>query len=124
MLRYYSSIVGLSLDKKPRSNRIDFEELIQLDMACSHGANIPGAVCRTVWSNTTTEPISHEPHRVAAGAPATPTPTDHVTADPGLAYKKKSWRSKQAQFSNQLDRPKEYVKRGIDPKQRIRSRFR
>ena len=29
-----------------RSNGIGFEELIQLDMACSHGGNVPEAVRR------------------------------------------------------------------------------
>ena len=61
-------------------------------MACSHGANIPEAIHIAVWMLSTTpkEAINREPHRVATGATATPTDTDHGTAYPGGGSSKKN----------------------------------
>ena len=72
-----------------QSNRIDFD--YPTCMACSHWANIPEALHIAVWALLTTpnEAINREPHRVATGATAAPTDTDHSRAYPGGGSSKK-----------------------------------
>ena len=62
----------------------------------------PSAV--RVLSKTKIEAINREPQRVATGATAAPTPTNHSTAYPGGGTSKEIM-AVESQFFNQLDRP-------------------
>ena len=74
---------------------------MELDVVCLHWANAPEAIRRLfglVRVDTTTDAINREPLRMATGAPAVPTPTDHSTAYPGGG-------ASLSQFFKQHDRP-------------------
>ena len=88
-------------------------------MACSHGANIPEAFHIAVWALSTTpnETINREPHRVATGATAAPTDTDHGTAYPGGGSSKKIM-AVAITISPPARSAKRDENQGIDPKHR------
>ena len=88
------------------SNRIEFEKFIQLDVSCSHWADVPEAVRRLCGLCGRPRPraTNLEAQRVATGAIAAPTPIDHCKRTPAAAPQQKSWRS-QAQFFNKVDHP-------------------
>ena len=74
-----------------------------------------------VWalSTITTDAINRKPPRMATGAPAAPTPTDHSTANPGGGASKKKHGGRNWQLFKQHDRPNSTRKQnpGIDQKQ-------
>ena len=100
-----------------QSNRIDFD--YPTCMACSHWANIPEALHIAVWALLTTpnEAINREPHRVATGATAAPTDTDHSTACPVGGSSKKIMAVAIIIFPPARS-AKRHESQGIDPKHR------
>ena len=69
-------------------------------------------------STTTTEATNREPLvRMATGAPAAPTPTDHSTAYPGGGASKNIMAVASPNFQR-AQSPEQHENRGIDPKHR------
>ena len=73
-----------------------------------------------VWAlstTTTDDATNRQPLRMATGAPAAPTPTDHSTAYPGGGVSKKIMEVAIA-FIQTARSPKQHENRGIEPKHR------